>query len=143
MSTTKAPELPSIIDLALHAGSVGTTSRRLYDTASERPRRGDKGLALGCDQEHQIHKLITTMRAKTLADVAAQLFAGYIIIDQLDGDDDLSEYRSDILQLRRVILGGLSVVAQAAGVELAALGADYLPRYIDDEFPPLSEEALP
>jgi hypothetical protein len=33
-------------------------------------------LALGSDHEREIYELITTMRAKTLADVAAQLFVG-------------------------------------------------------------------
>jgi hypothetical protein len=81
-----------------------------------------------------------TMRAQTLADVAAQLFAGYIIIDELL-DGDLSECKFEVLKLRRVILSALPVVAEAAGVELAALGGEYIKKCTDHEFPSLREDA--
>jgi hypothetical protein len=145
MSATRtpatAPALPSIIDLALHAGAVIRTYEKLYDVAGMRDRRADQGLSLGTDQERWVGELIMTMRARTLADVAAQLFAAFAVIDGLDGDMPEQERQSDILKLRRVIPGSMPVVAEAAGVELAAVGGDYLAKFADNEFPPLREDA--
>jgi hypothetical protein len=139
---TTAPTLPSIIDLALHAGAVTATYQRLYDVAGMRDRYADKGLGLGTDHEHKVHELIMTMRARNLADVAAQLFAAYVVVDGMEGGGmSEQEYQSDILKLRRVILGSLPVVAEAAGVELSALGGDYVAKFADNEFPPLREDA--
>jgi hypothetical protein len=136
-----APTLPSIIDLALHAGAVIRTYQKLYDVAGMRDRYANTGLGLGTDHEHEVHELIMTIRARTVADVAAQLFAAFGVIDGLDGDMSEQEFQSDVLKVRRVILYSLPVVAEAAGVDLAALGGDYIAKFADDEFPPLREDA--
>jgi hypothetical protein len=64
-------------------------------TSQMRDRYADKGLALGSDHEHEVHELTMTMRARTLADVAAQLFAAYIVVDELN-----EERQPDIVKLR-------------------------------------------
>jgi hypothetical protein len=134
--------IPSITDLGRHAAAASALADH-YDKANfnlpddKRTQVEDRRQTHLTDRDGAFRNLLVTFRAKTLSDVAVQLFAWFCAADGLvsfeltSGSGD--EYATI---LRRVILSALPVVAAAAELDLAEIGAGYIPRFADREFPP-------
>ena len=74
---------PSITDLGRFAATASTNSERYDRTLDPTQPAYDGRQGLLCDRDQALRALLTTYRAKTLSDVAAQLYAGYIAADYL------------------------------------------------------------
>jgi hypothetical protein len=127
--------LPSITDLGRHAAVASeryeAASTREIETGNTNGRQG-----LLYDRELAFRSLLLTFRAETLSDAAVQLYAGSIIVDTMDGFDLSEAQRHEhFVQLRRVFLSVLPIVAATAQLDLAEIGADCIADYADLEFP--------
>jgi NAD(P)H-hydrate repair Nnr-like enzyme with NAD(P)H-hydrate epimerase domain len=79
---------------------------------------------------------LVRLRAKTLADAVTQLYAAFIAVDALLGFELSAEDRNrEATMIRRALLSTIPVVAEAAALDLAAIGADYIPDFAAREFP--------
>jgi hypothetical protein len=125
-------DLPSILDLARHANAAATNDD---PPPSENADEEAKG-ALIWDREAALRDLLLTFRAKTLGDATAQLYAAYIAADDLLGLELESRDRDRFAtNIRRALLSAIPIVAEAAGLDLAEIGAEYIPDYTTREFP--------
>jgi hypothetical protein len=71
-----------------------------------------------------------------LADAVTQLYAAFIVVDNLLGFDMPPEDRDrEAITIRRALLSAIPVVAEAAALDLAEIGADYIPDFAAREFP--------
>lgn len=124
--------LPSIIDLGRLANAAGMAC----DPDPPQPD-DDKGRrALLCNREVALRDLLLTFRAKTLSDAAAQLFAAFVASEDLMNFELPAEARiRDTVSVRRALLSAIPVVAKAASLDLAEIGAEYIPDFATREFP--------
>lgn len=68
----------------------------------------------------------------------------FVVTDWMDSLDlPKDEVEQHIRMLRRIVLSALPVVADAADVNRAELDADYLRRFADQEFPPVTMDTAP
>jgi hypothetical protein len=126
--------LPSIVDLGRLANAAG-----LDPDADSPSTQTDGEKARGTLLYHRevaLRSLLLTFRAKTLSDAAAQLYAGLIAADDLLNFELPAEDRCrNAVTIRRALLSAIPVVAEAAGLDLAEIGAEYIPEYAAREFP--------
>lgn len=123
------PLLPSILDLGrlAHAAMVWED-----DPTDEQKKK----MATLCARETAFRDLLLTFRAKTLGDAVVQLYAGFIATDDLQiFDKPPADQIRDVQAVRRALIGAIPVVAEAAGLDLADIGAEYITGFADDEFP--------
>jgi hypothetical protein len=127
--------LPSIFDLARHAEAASLRAD-LLGKFRQQPGDDDEKLTVLHDREEALRGLLLTFRATTLSDAAASLYAGFCVADYgTCRDVQPGECARDYATLRRVFLSTLPVVAEAAGIDLALIGADYIAGYAAREFP--------
>jgi hypothetical protein len=136
-------EFPSVFDLGRLAGDV---SRRLpaYGIGAEGSAVDVGAGALLClDTLGSLQRIIASRRAQTLHDVAAQLVTAFAVADWLDSIEEGTspETATNLRLLRRVVLGALPVVAEAAGIDLAEFDASYMLEFADRAFQPVTAEA--
>jgi hypothetical protein len=125
--------LPSVLDLGRLAHAAATNNDPpSSENADDEEARGN----LLWHREVALRDLLTTFRAKTLADTVTQLYVAFIVVDNLLGFDMPPEDRDrDAITIRRALLSAIPVVAEAAGLDLAEIGAEYIPGFADREFP--------
>ena len=134
-------DFPSVLDLGRLAGAVSRRSAA-YDTARGcTEKEAHAGSALCITLLDNLQGIIAGRRAKTLADVAAQLVVAFTLTDYLSGELSEEEIERNTAMLRRIVLSALPIVAAAADIDLAELAADYLLGYTDRAFPPVTAPA--
>jgi hypothetical protein len=124
--------LPTILDLARLSNAVGMAGDIDPAKAYAEKARG----TLLCHREVALRNLLLTFRAKTLSDAVAQLYCAFIAAEDLDGIEQPNEDRiRNAVYIRRALLSAIPVVAEAAGLNLAEIGAEYIPDIAAAEFP--------
>jgi hypothetical protein len=123
-----AAPLPSIIDLARQAGAASLRADRLCDEG--------KYDQADYDRVDELRELLLTFRAHTLADAAAQMFAGFQAAEEMrDFDLPAEEQSRRVTAIRRAFLSALPVVGEAAGLDLAEIGAERIVDLAASELP--------
>ena len=124
--------LPTIAELGRFAAAASAGSER-YDKVNnpELPEVDGREQLLN-DRNAAFRQLLVTFRAKTLSDATVQLYAGWCAAHRLRSEAE----GIDETILYRVLLSVLPVVAAAAEMDLAEIGAGDLPDFVAREFPP-------
>jgi hypothetical protein len=126
--------LPSILDLGRLANAAVQAGDPDPDPVQADAEK-ERGTLLW-HREVALRNLLVTFRAQTLADAVTQLYVGFIAVEDLLNFELPAEDRiREATTVRRAILSAIPVVAAAAGFDLAEIGAEYLPKFADREFP--------
>jgi lambda repressor-like predicted transcriptional regulator len=122
--------LPSILDLGRHAG----TATLRGDDIGDQPETGwANGLmTLHYDQAEALRDLMLTFQAQTLGDAAAQLWAAFRAAEELEAGLPPEEC---VTAIKRALISALPLVAKAAGIDLAEIGAERIADLAEHEFP--------
>jgi hypothetical protein len=125
--------LPSILDLGQLANAAATNNDPPpSENAADEEARG----MLLWDREVALRDLLLTFRAKTLGDAVTQLYVAFIAADDLLGFELPPEDRDrKATAVRRALLSAIPVVAEAAALDLALIGGEYIPEFAAREFP--------
>jgi hypothetical protein len=128
--------LPSILDLARQAGAASLRADQLGDQSYPQ-RQDDSDLMISLyDEAAHLRDVLLTVRARTLTDATAQMFAGFLAAEEMEDFDLPADERSRcVTAIRRALLSALPVVAEAALLDLAEIGAERIADFADREFP--------
>lgn len=127
--------LPSILDLARHANAALLLAGRPRQTPKPPDDIEERNARL-YERDEALRLVLLTFRPKTLSDAVAQLFAGFIMAEDLATLAlPPEEHYRRAMALRRMFLGTIPVVAEAAALDLAEIGGEYIPEYAAREFP--------
>jgi hypothetical protein len=122
--------LPSILDL----GRLANAASLLGDPLVGEDEKATESTLW--DRQVALRNLLLTFRAQTLADAVTQLYVGFIAADDMLNFELPPEDRiRDATTVRRALLSAIPVIAEAARVDLADIGAEYIPEYATREFP--------
>jgi hypothetical protein len=126
-----AQPLPSILGL----GRLAHSASLAIDVAHEADD-GKKRERVLFDQGAALRDLLLTFRATNLSDAVTQLYVAFIAADDLLGFELPPEDRDrNATAVRRALLSAIPAIAEAAGLDLAEIGAEYIPEFATREFP--------
>jgi hypothetical protein len=127
--------LPSIVDLARHASAALLLAGRPRQSPKS-PGDIEERVARLYERDEALRLVLLTFRPKTLSDAVAQLFAGFIMAEDLAALAlPPEEHYRRAIALRQIFLGTIPVVAKAASLDLAEIGGEYIPDFAAREFP--------
>lgn len=129
-----APLLPSILPSILDLGRLANAASLLGDPLIGGDEKATESTLW--ERQAALRNLLLTFRAQTLADAVTQLYAGFIAAEDLLNFELPAEDRvRDATTVRRALLSAIPVVAEAASLDLAEIGAEYVPDFAAREFP--------
>jgi hypothetical protein len=123
--------LPSILDLGRLAYAAASNNDPPSENADNEEERG----TLLWHREEALTNLLLTFRAKTLGDAVAQLSVAFTASEGLGAEVPEEVLVRNALNIRRALLSSIPIIAKAASLDLAEIGAEYIPEYATREFP--------
>lgn len=133
---TMPAAIPSITDLGRHAATFVRRVDTLPVSGGNQPTDRKAQQNVLYERDEALRSLITFYRATSLSDAATQLYAGYMAADHATNHDlTVEEHVRCADTLRRLFISTLPLVAAAAKLDLAEIGAEYIVEYAEREFP--------
>lgn len=123
MSEHELPGLPSIEDLG-HSLAAARVAHNAAD-ANRDEIASSTGMRIAAERAEGLRKLISTMKAETLADVAVQVDVAIELVSVLATSDG-ADWEDVACAVERMLLSIWPVVATAAGCSLATGHGDAL-----------------
>lgn len=128
--TTRAPAMPTILDIGRHIRALWDRHNALDEAAlrgsREQQRAAERARDEIADERDAYVEVVMERTARTLGDTAVQVAHAFYMLDALTGSvielEDARQLKRTLCQLQHVAASILPVIADAAGLDLATIG---------------------
>jgi hypothetical protein len=147
------PRMPSIVDIGRWVMALNKTHDQLDDEAvgvrrikatgtHARERELARAMTLASERGRALRDLALTLPPRSIGDVAVQLAYAWHEVNSLEASElDEEHARRTLVQVRRVLLGGLPIAIAAAGIAMEDITFASDERFSRDESPDLGDGA--